>query len=321
MQTQSIAKACVIPVCNNQKFNLVHKFPADNERFVDWLNAIQSKKPIDKLSGLTPEAIRKRFFICSRHFGLNEYKNIESRSLNLTAVPNLNLESLDKMFLSKAFQLEKKVETNDEHPEPTEIVKPNVNPSVKPFTPVRILNSAAPKTTQMCVQGDKFPLVSSKPVKKPRTTTIITKEEETAASSEPLIKRFKKSSESWLQDKLSAADSSIEITTEAYVACETDKSPTELSSEKFPTSQKLLPPAVVTDQSLIKSSIENLTEAKPANKLLALIEVTPEQYEKLNCSLSTAERNENVTSLINFMNENNDTATADNGNYFLINLT
>lgn len=74
------------------------------------MEAIESEKHIEKLANLSNEAIRKRFFICSRHFSLQQYKNIQSRSLNITAVPSLNLSNLDELTLSKASQLESNVE-------------------------------------------------------------------------------------------------------------------------------------------------------------------------------------------------------------------
>jgi antibiotic biosynthesis monooxygenase (ABM) superfamily enzyme len=70
-----LSKACLIPACENKKFNLVHKFPSDRERFNEWLAVIQRDNLIEKLQGLTEDVIRKRYFICSRHFAPKEYKN------------------------------------------------------------------------------------------------------------------------------------------------------------------------------------------------------------------------------------------------------
>lgn len=41
------------------------------------------------------EDIRKRYFICSRHFLPSDYKNAQSRSLNWNAVPKINLTCYD----------------------------------------------------------------------------------------------------------------------------------------------------------------------------------------------------------------------------------
>ncbi|CAG9799120.1 unnamed protein product [Chironomus riparius] len=108
-----LAKACVVPICEGKKFNLVHKFPADTQRSSEWQNAIQQKEPILKLQDKTHDAIRKRYFVCARHFGINSYKNIESRSLNLTAIPHLNLTNLDEYSKSKAYQLEQSQQTEN----------------------------------------------------------------------------------------------------------------------------------------------------------------------------------------------------------------
>lgn len=56
----------------------------------EWTRAIQKTKPIPQFAGLTENAIRKRFFVCCRHFSFNQYKNKQSRSLNVTSVPHLN---------------------------------------------------------------------------------------------------------------------------------------------------------------------------------------------------------------------------------------
>lgn len=68
MLAPTVAKACIVPVCGNTKFNLVHKFPADQERFDQWIEAIQlnGERKVDKLANLTPDAVRKRYFVCAR---------------------------------------------------------------------------------------------------------------------------------------------------------------------------------------------------------------------------------------------------------------
>lgn len=78
---------CIVPVCNGERFDLVHKFPMDNERAKLWNNLINN--PI--LTKLPIDFIRKRYFVCSRHFRVQDYKNIKSRGLNKTAIPTLNM--------------------------------------------------------------------------------------------------------------------------------------------------------------------------------------------------------------------------------------
>ncbi|XP_315450.5 uncharacterized protein LOC1276140 [Anopheles gambiae] len=84
-------RSCCVPCCNEEKFSLVHKFPSDNERAEQWRRVLA----IDGFVGLSIDVIRKRFFICTRHFRDSDYKNEASRSLNITAVPSINLVTLN----------------------------------------------------------------------------------------------------------------------------------------------------------------------------------------------------------------------------------
>uniref|UniRef100_A0A182P3E3 Trimethyllysine dioxygenase, mitochondrial n=1 Tax=Anopheles epiroticus TaxID=199890 RepID=A0A182P3E3_9DIPT len=84
-------RSCCVPCCKDEKFSLVHKFPADNERAEQWRRALG----IDSFIGLPIDIIRKRFYICSRHFRDSDYKNKASRSINITAVPSINLVTLN----------------------------------------------------------------------------------------------------------------------------------------------------------------------------------------------------------------------------------
>lgn len=78
-------RLCLIPLCKNERFDLVHKFPMDNQRAEEWRRAIN----IPEINSLSLDLLRKRT-ICSKHFRKEDYKNVESRSLNKTAVPSLN---------------------------------------------------------------------------------------------------------------------------------------------------------------------------------------------------------------------------------------
>lgn len=81
-------KHCVMPTCKDRRFDLVHKFPMDNERAKQWLEMID----IPELTALPLVQLRKRCFLCSKHFRKQDYKNCESRSLNKTAYPRLHLK-------------------------------------------------------------------------------------------------------------------------------------------------------------------------------------------------------------------------------------
>uniref|UniRef100_A0A182NMB1 Trimethyllysine dioxygenase, mitochondrial n=1 Tax=Anopheles dirus TaxID=7168 RepID=A0A182NMB1_9DIPT len=83
-------RACCVPCCKDEKFSLVHKFPSDNERAEQWRRVLG----IDNFIGLPIDIIRKRYFVCTRHFRDVDYKNKVSRSINVTAVPSINLQAL-----------------------------------------------------------------------------------------------------------------------------------------------------------------------------------------------------------------------------------
>ncbi|XP_062549842.1 uncharacterized protein LOC134214500 [Armigeres subalbatus] len=83
-------RPCVVPCCQGEKFELVHKFPTDRERAQLWKTILA----IPELAPLDVDIIRGRYFVCSRHFRIADYKNKLSRSLNVTANPSLNLRSL-----------------------------------------------------------------------------------------------------------------------------------------------------------------------------------------------------------------------------------
>lgn len=85
-------RRCVMPSCRDERFDLVHKFPMDNERAEEWCRIIN----VPELTNLTMDQLRKRYFVCSKHFRKEDYKNCESRSLNKTAYPSLFLNSTAK---------------------------------------------------------------------------------------------------------------------------------------------------------------------------------------------------------------------------------
>lgn len=83
-------RACCVPCCKREKQELVHKFPADNDRAAQWVKILN----VADFDGLPIDNIRKRFFVCTRHFRDSDYKNKASRCINITAVPSLNLKDL-----------------------------------------------------------------------------------------------------------------------------------------------------------------------------------------------------------------------------------
>lgn len=95
---EHIKRLCLIPLCKNERFDLVHKFPMDNQRAEEWRRAIN----IPEINNLPLELLRKRT-ICSKHFRKEDYKNVESRSLNKTAVPSLNFRREDQTTLGRNY--------------------------------------------------------------------------------------------------------------------------------------------------------------------------------------------------------------------------
>lgn len=68
-------RKCIVLTCRDKKSSLVHKFPSDNNKARKWIELINNKV----LNDLSIESVRKRFFVCSIHFKLSDYKNVESR--------------------------------------------------------------------------------------------------------------------------------------------------------------------------------------------------------------------------------------------------
>lgn len=71
-----VPKSCCIPICEGLKFGLVHKFPSDIIKFNEWIEIIENSCGLpEKMKSLTHDQIKKRFFICCRHFGISSYKS------------------------------------------------------------------------------------------------------------------------------------------------------------------------------------------------------------------------------------------------------
>lgn len=90
-------RLCLLPSCKGKRFDLVHKFPMDNERAEKWKTILN----MPELRNLSIDIIRKRYFICSKHFRKEDYKNCESRNLNKTAYPRLYLSFDSNLELSE----------------------------------------------------------------------------------------------------------------------------------------------------------------------------------------------------------------------------
>lgn len=84
-------RTCVVPLCRNERFHLVHKFPMKDSRAEMWRVALN----IPELMDMDMKELRLKHLVCSRHFKKTDYKNINSRNLNWNAVPSINLISFD----------------------------------------------------------------------------------------------------------------------------------------------------------------------------------------------------------------------------------
>lgn len=299
----------MVPVCGNTKFNLVHKFPADKERFEQWIEALSlnGERTVTKLQNLTPDAVRKRYFVCARHFTLSEYKHTASRSLNLTAVPKLNLRKLDDISASKAGQLENNGEVTEEILEKARAA---------PVQQMKILNAGSAKIalTQEPAQFSNVTIPSDDQSK----SVII---DEVYSFDEPPPKRVKRS------PGTSGARSSVPEKGVPVKVVPVYKPAIKKVAKVFVKTSPRSKNEIKIDSTLVEEIPKRDTvktifeeeksaeEMKPSNKLLALIEVTPDQYEKLSKSLTAAERSENAESLINFIDKDDDRdpQSADNG--------
>lgn len=318
MLAPTVAKTCVVPVCGSTKFNLVHKFPADKERFDQWIEAISlnGERTVTKLENLTPDAVRKRYFVCARHFTLSEYKHSASRSLNLTAVPKLNLRSVEDIGASKAGQLENNGEVTEEVLEKAKAASSQQ---------IKILNAGSAKIT-LTQEPAQFSQVSM-PSEEEINQIVI---DESYNFEEPPVKRVKRNQATTAPKVYVKEKSPVKVVPVhkapikkiAKVFQKTSpKSKQAIAFENAPA--KPIPATKLTaeprndgNSAKTETLAENpVEEAKPTNKLLALIEVTPDQYEKLSKSLSAAERSENVESLINLIDKDDerDPQAADNG--------
>lgn len=138
-------RACVVPVCKDERFDLVHKLPMNAERADEWINSLG----IPELRRHSIDELRKRIFVCCRHFRKQDYKNVESRHLNKTAVPSINLKELDNFnVIDQSVMVKTIPEPEVIVPHPMQKVQPIVQRTrVKPDTSTssRLLNAVKRK--------------------------------------------------------------------------------------------------------------------------------------------------------------------------------
>jgi hypothetical protein len=115
---------------------LVHKLPMAADHAGHWKNILASVLP--DIHTLPNEEIRKKYFICHRHFTNADYKNIESRNLNKTAVPSVNLTDLTESHACPRLRCITKPTMNNPQPAQGESKVINIDLS-KFVTPPKML--------------------------------------------------------------------------------------------------------------------------------------------------------------------------------------
>lgn len=270
-------KLCVVGVCGNEKSDLVHKFPSDHEKFKKWIEIINS----NKLRGFTEDQIKKRFFVCSRHFRLCDYKNSESRSLNSTALPSLNMQNLNKIHLSKAGKTATQTGLNSTFAVPSTSDVLNINASAAPQTysklakrPHSIDNSSPAKYQKLTIRQT--------PPKQEYNYDLLEQE-----SSEIML----------VPSDLNNMEQ-FEIVETPNPQIQTSQSELDLKEENLTFN-------------------ESVKSTAATNKLLAVFELTPELYEKFSAKLAKSDKSEQIAEFLNMFDDDNDNlSTSDNGNCY-----
>lgn len=127
-------RLCIVPACKDERFDLVHKFPMDAARAEEWRQVLD----VPLIHNMDMDVIRKRYFVCARHFQASDYKNHTSRSLNKTSTPSVNLKKLDNIDAlerAKAQSIYSEAQNNDlcEFDEDKTTEKPAVKSPVVPM--------------------------------------------------------------------------------------------------------------------------------------------------------------------------------------------
>ena len=213
-------------------------------------------------------------------FNHHAFLDKDSRSLNTTAIPSLNLASLRDLKLSKAWQLLEEEKKKSLSAVPADVQFKILNNTLKKpsFMPIKILNQQAKEVILDDVNTVKNEQIKL-PTKRPATSLMMSSSPKKIKNEEPIV----------VQNEEDPHDVSVE----------------EVKIDAIPPQPKLLNPCfqkIKTPEPPVKDVAEL---QKPAqSKLLALIEVTPDQYQKLNEKLSAAERNDNLDALVTLLVEN-----------------
>lgn len=198
----------------------------------------------------------------------------DSRSLNTTAIPNLNLASLRDLKLSKAHQLA--------------LLEAEKKPALHADVQFKILNNTLKKPSFLPItilnrQANEFML-------------------DVNAESEQIKLATKRPASTLMKNS-----SPKKIKNEELMLVQHEVEPLALSVEEVKRDEppKLLNPCFQKGKTPEPSVKDKEEPKQPAqSKLLALIEVTPDQYQKLNEKLSAAERNEKLDAFVALLVDN-----------------
>ncbi|XP_055715936.1 uncharacterized protein LOC129809838 [Phlebotomus papatasi] len=108
-----MVRVCAVEGClSSDLTHLSHRFPKDVARAKEWQDALE-------LSDKDIEMLMDKYTVCTKHFEKKDYRNIESRHLNKTALPKLvtsfwNPPEKDKTF-AIAIEMDNELDRNSLH--------------------------------------------------------------------------------------------------------------------------------------------------------------------------------------------------------------
>ncbi|XP_058460482.1 trimethyllysine dioxygenase, mitochondrial [Malaya genurostris] len=300
-------RPCVVPCCQGERFELVHKFPSDRDRAELWKSILA----VPELRDVDVDIIRGKYFVCSRHFRDSDYKNKLSRSLNITANPSLNLfsltdsEGLNRVVPPLVRPLPFPESTKDGGSFVTSTVELRLQPIAAQFVPQKTVDqiltdekdTGSFDSLSDTEQTQEYTSVKKEPhldILKQIPSQKRCKEVRTLAGSTPAkIFKFKRGSDILKLDmkpvdrvpgsdgivlrKIKLVSPKKDIPQSAERKILTVSSETQTDSKYFQHSE--------TNQSIEEADAKVDSDTKNTTKVLALLECTPENLIKLQRKL------------------------------------
>ncbi|XP_053685520.1 uncharacterized protein LOC128735068 [Sabethes cyaneus] len=294
-------RPCVVPCCNGERFELVHKFPSDKDRAETWRSILC----IPELQQLDLATVRGRHFVCTRHFRDSDYKNKLSRSLNVTANPSLNLFGLhDEEGLNRVIPPMVRLPVPSEPQKSDSSDRVTVKLQVQPMLPENMLpvvevklldnrnNFTASSMEIINLPGLTEDPLATLPIKREQPRLQISNRRTLAGCTPGKIFKFKRKSDMIVETQsmkkpavvlrklkiVSPRKQSTNVATPIKV-------PTT-SSETQTDTEKRRPPQVKSPAQKEVNDVPQSDEvSKNTTKVLALLECTPENLQKLQRKL------------------------------------